>query len=251
MAKFKVGDKVRIVVGFYPTGYVFPCVRPSDHQIGMVGHVKSVDQDYPAGYLPDYKVEFEEGGFERIDEVHLELVPEVAVKAPEPQQYVVDSALALHAFEILERIEAKLTAIEERLAAHEARSNQSTGVVINVTGNVSMPAEMPAEMAAIAPEASAEPEAVGSIAYDDRPRPIMNPWLDMHSKAFILDNFKVGDKVEFTHGAANPGDPFVGVIDHFDVTDDTQFLAISYDRDLYRGTRWPDLSIRKVRKVIE
>lgn len=247
MAKFKVGDKVRIVVGFYPTGYVFPCVRPSDHQIGMVGHVRSVDQDYPAGYLPDYKVEFEEGGFERIDEVHLELVPEVVVKLPEPQQYVVDSALALHAFEILERIEAKLTAIEERLAAHEARPNQSTGVMINVTGNVSMPAEM----AAIAPEPSAEPEAVGSIAYDDRPRPIMNPWLDMHSKAFILDNFKVGDKVEFTQGSGYRSDPFIGVIDYFDVRDDDQFLAISYDHDLYRGSRWPDLSIRKVRKVIE
>lgn len=232
MAKFKVGDKVRVIQGLYPEDYYHPKIALLHEYLTLVGTVVSVDTDYPQGYLPDYKVKFEDGDFEPFDEVNLELAEQPVVKLPEPDQYVVDSALALHAFEILERIEAKLTAIEERLAAHEERANQSTGVVINVTGNVSMPAEM----AAIAPEASAAPS--------------FGPWLDIQDKHHILETFKAGDKVEFT-GPFQAADGFIGRIEFFDEKDRDQFIAIVYDTSNENWSRWPDLSARKMRKVIE
>lgn len=219
MAEFKVGDKVVVISGGYPAGYLFPQITPSEHQIGMVGHVERVDADYPAGYIPDYRVEFETGGFERIDEVHLVLVTK------EPDQYVVDSALALHAFEILERIEAKLTELDQRLAAHEARANQTTILKVSVPVEVEAPAI--------------------------QAKPIICPWLDMHDKELILTTFKLGDKVEFTQGNRWNCGRFIGYIQGFDASDDDQFLDIVWDQALNEGSRWPDLSVRKVRKVIE
>lgn len=134
VAKFEVGNEVRIIEGAYPQGYYNPKIALRNEYVGRVGRIRSVDTDYPEDYLPDYRVVFEDGDCEQFDEVRLQLVAEPVVKLPEPQQYVVDSALALHAFEILERIEAKLTELDQRLAAHEEAARRP--YVLNLTATI-------------------------------------------------------------------------------------------------------------------
>lgn len=125
MAKFKVGDKVRVIQGVYPEHYDMFRMPVKDEMLGQEGVILKADSHYER-CVPDYQVQtIDTSGW--VDEPNLELVGDDQEKERTPD-------LLVQALTLLESINAKLESLDARLAAHEAKANAV--ITINVDGAV-------------------------------------------------------------------------------------------------------------------
>lgn len=134
MAKFKVGDKVRVQAGTYPENYTAIKITPNlDLDLNQDFIVFGVANDNRSDVMPDYLLKTVEGYYAGyIDEVHL--VPVEDSQEKEPAPVLLEQAIGL-----LESINAKLDALDARLTAHEAKANAV--ITLNVNGAVQVAEE--------------------------------------------------------------------------------------------------------------